>query len=70
MLSRLCFHSYVSKRADDFPVEPDEIKSYNVSVSNINYVQFNVNIILLKKSLVKSKNVVDLALFVFTACVN
>ena len=27
--------SYVSKKADDLPVEPDEIKSYTVPVSNL-----------------------------------
>ena len=43
--------SYISKKADDFPIEPDEIKSYTVSVSNINDVKLNPNIILLKNEL-------------------
>ena len=30
--------SYVSKKADDLPIEPDEIKSYINPVSNINDV--------------------------------
>ena len=28
--------SYVSKKVDDLSIEPDEIKSYNIPVSNIN----------------------------------
>ena len=33
--------SYVSKKADDLPIEPNEIKSYTVPVSNIDDVKFN-----------------------------
>ena len=31
--------SYVSKKVDDLSIEPDEIKSYTVPVSNINDVK-------------------------------
>ena len=40
--------SYVSKKVDDLSIEPDEIKCYNVLVSNINDVELNPNIIVLK----------------------
>ena len=43
--------SYVSKKADDMPIEPDEIKSYTVPVSNINDAKLNPNIIVLKNEL-------------------
>ena len=43
--------SYISKKADDLPIEPDEIKSYTVPVSNINDVKLNPNIIVLKNEL-------------------
>ena len=43
--------NYVSKKADDLPIEPDEIKKYSVSVSNINDVKLNPNIIVLKNKL-------------------
>ena len=36
--------SYISKKADDLPIEPDEIKSYTVPVSSINDVKLNPNI--------------------------
>ena len=42
---------YVSKKTDDLPVEPDEIKSYTFPVSNVNYVNLNPNIIVLKTKL-------------------
>ena len=35
--------SYVSKKVDDLSIEPDEIKSYTVPVSNINDVKVNPN---------------------------
>ena len=35
--------SYVSKKVDDLSIEPDEIKSYTVPVSNINDVKLNPN---------------------------
>ena len=36
---------------DDLSIEPDEIKSYTVSISNINDVKLNQNIIVLKNEL-------------------
>ena len=59
--------SYISKKADDLPVEPGEIKSYTVPVSNIYYFKLNPNIIVLKNELGKMrKRVVNLASFIFT----
>ena len=43
--------SYVSKKAEDLPIEPDEIKSYNVPVSSIDDVKLNPDIIVLKNEL-------------------
>ena len=43
--------SYVSKMVDDLSIDPDEIKSSTVPVSNINDVNLNVNIIALKNKL-------------------
>ena len=43
--------SYVSKKGDDLPIEPDEIKSYTVLVSNISDVKLNPYIIVLKNEL-------------------
>ena len=43
--------SYASRKIDDLPIEPDEIKCYTVSVSNINDVKLNPNMILLKNEL-------------------
>ena len=43
--------SYVNKKVDDLPIEPDEIKSYTVPVSNINNVKLNSNIIVLNNEL-------------------
>ena len=43
--------SYISKKADDLPIEPDEIKSYTVPVSNVNDIKLNRNIIVLKNEL-------------------
>ena len=43
--------SYVTKKLDDLPVERDEINSCTVPVSNINDVQLNPNIIVLKSEL-------------------
>ena len=43
--------SYVTKKVDDLPVERDEINSCTVPVSNINDVQLNPNIIVLKSEL-------------------
>ena len=40
--------SYVSKKADDSPIELDEIKSCTVPVSNIDDVKLNPNVIVLK----------------------
>ena len=42
--------SYVSKKTDDLPKEPDEIKSYTVPVSNIDDVKLDPNIVVLKKA--------------------
>ena len=36
---------------DDLSIEPDEIKSYTVSISNINDMKLNQNIIILKREL-------------------
>ena len=41
----------VSKKAEDLPIEPDEIKSYTVPVSSIDDVKLNPNIIVLKNEL-------------------
>ena len=43
--------SYISKKADDLLIEPDEIKSYTVPVSNINDVKLNPNMIVWKNEL-------------------
>ena len=43
--------SYVSKKAEDLPREPDEIKSYTVLVSSIDDVKLNRSIIVLKNEL-------------------
>ena len=43
--------SYVIKKADGLPIEPDEIKSYTVQVSNIDHVKLNQSIIVLKNEL-------------------
>ena len=61
--------SYVSKKADDLPIEPDEIKSYIVPVSNINDVKINPNIIVLKNELGEMWKR-SLVLFVFAKCSN
>ena len=61
--------SHVSKKADDLPIEPDEIKSYIVPVSNINDVKINPNIIVLKNELGEMWKR-SLVLFVFAKCSN
>ena len=43
--------SYVTKKADDLPIEANEIKSYTVPVSNIDDIKLNLNIIVLKNEL-------------------
>ena len=43
--------SYVTKKTDVLPVEPDQIKNYTVPVSNIVDVKLNANIIVLKNEL-------------------
>ena len=43
--------SYVSKKAEDLPIEPDEIKSNTVPVSSIDDVKLNPNIIVLRNEL-------------------
>ena len=50
MLSRFASR-YISKKTDDLPIEPNEIKSCTVPVSNINDVKLNPNIIVLKNEL-------------------
>ena len=40
--------SYISKKVDNLSIEPDEIKSCTVSVSNVNDVKLNPNIIVVK----------------------
>ena len=62
--------SYVHKNTDDLPIEPDEIKSYTVPLSNIDDVKLNTSIIVLKNELGECRNIVNLALFVFTKCPN
>ena len=43
--------SYISKKSDDLRIEPDEIKSYTVPVSNIDDGKLNPNSIVLKNEL-------------------
>ena len=43
--------SYVSLKASDRSIEPDDIKSYIVPISNISYVKPNPNLIVLKNEL-------------------
>ena len=43
--------SYVTKKADDFPIEPEEIKSFTIQVWNIDDVKLNPNIIVWKNDL-------------------
>ena len=50
MLSRFCIQLYQQK-TNDLPIEPDEIRSRTVPVSNINDVKLNPNIIVLKNEL-------------------
>ena len=54
-LHSICFadfgSSYVSKKVDDLPIEPDEIKSCTIPVSNINDVKLNPHMIVLKNEL-------------------
>ena len=50
MLKRLHIQQK-GKKADYLPIEPDEIKSYTVPVSNINDVKLTPNIIVLKNEL-------------------
>ena len=42
---------YVIKKAEDFPIGSDKIKSYTVPVSSIDDVMLNPNIIVLKNKL-------------------
>ena len=43
--------SYVSRKIDDLPIEPDEIKCYTVPVSNVNDVKLKPDMIVLKNEL-------------------
>ena len=43
--------SYVSKKVDYLPIEPDEIKSYTVAVFKINDVKLHRKINILKNEL-------------------
>ena len=43
--------NYISKKANDLPVGPDEVLTYTVPVSNINDVKLNQNIISSKNEL-------------------
>ena len=43
--------SYVSKKAEDLPIEPGEIKNCTVPVSSIDDVKLNPNILVLKNEL-------------------
>ena len=47
MLKRLHIQQK-GKKADYLPIEPDEIKSYTVPISNINDVKVNPNMSVLK----------------------
>lgn len=58
--------SYVSRKADDVPIGPNEIKSYTVTVSNIDGSKLNPKVIVLKMDFMKCRNIVDLSLFVLT----
>ena len=62
--------SCVNKKVDDLPIEPDEIKSYTVPVSNINYVKLNLNIIVLKNELDEMRKCSRPCVIVFTKCPN
>lgn len=64
--------SYVSKKAHDVSIKPDDIKSYTVPISNIDYVEPNPNLIVLKNELseVQKYTVVNLASFIFTKFLN
>ena len=62
--------SYVTKKADDVPIEPDEIQSYTVQVSNINDVKHNPDIIVLKNVHGEMQKRSQPYLFVFTKCPN
>ena len=62
--------SYVSRKADDVPIGPDEIKSYTVTVSNIDGSKLNPKLIVLKMDFMKCRNIVDLSLFVLTKFLN
>ena len=59
----------MSAKRHYLPIEPDEIKSYTVPLSNID-VKLNPSIIVLKNELGECRNIVNLALFVFTKCPN
>ena len=43
--------SYVSRKINGLPIEPDEIKCYNVPVSNVNDVKLKPDMIVLKNEL-------------------
>ena len=43
--------SYITKKPDDLPIKPDEIKRHTVPVSSIDDVKLNLNIIFLKNEL-------------------
>ena len=43
--------SYVTKKADDLPIQADEIKNYTVPISNIDDVKLNPSIVVLKSAL-------------------
>ena len=43
--------SYGSKNADDMPIEPHGVKSYTVSVSNVDDDKLNSSLIFLKNQL-------------------
>ena len=62
--------SYISKKTDDLPIEPDEIKIYTVPVSNIDAVKLNLNIIILKHELGEIWKCSQPCVFVFTSCLN
>ena len=63
--------TYISKKADNLPIEPDEIKSYAVPVYNINDdVKLNPNTIVVKNELGEIQKHSRLALFIFTKCLN
>ena len=62
--------SYVSKKADDLPIKPDEVKNFTVPVSNIDDVKLNQNIIILKNELGEMRKSSRICIILFHKCPN